>query len=118
VDVDALFVAVWEEALAAYSETLEEHRSILQAVELEVVDAAWELQSPPEFVPPADLPPMPGALLPWARQLLAQTDGLVQLAAELAARAERAMAARGAGPGSRHRLGAADTVASTWDTLL
>jgi hypothetical protein len=114
--VDAAFVGAWEAALAAYSETLDEHRSILQAMELEAAEVAWELQSPTEFVPPEHLPPMPDALLPWARQLLEQTGGLVQLAAELAARSERAMSARG--PNARHRLGAADTAASTWDTLL
>lgn len=66
---------------------------------------------PPSFVPPPDLAPMPVEMLPWARQLLDQTSGLVQLAGELAERSERGLA-------NRPRPVTADAAASTLDALL
>jgi hypothetical protein len=118
--IDAAVVAAWEAALVEYSGALDEHRSFLLAIEADD-DAEHDSGhdgslAQPVFVPPADLEPLPEALLPWARQLLEQTNGLVQLAGELAERSERALAART--PNHRHRLVAADSAASTWDALL
>ena len=122
--IDAQVIAAWEAALAEYSGALDEHRSFLLAVEADddaENDAEHDAEhdgslAQPVFVPPADLEPLPASLLPWARQLLEQTNGLVQLAGELAERSERALAART--PNHRHRLVATDSAASTWDALL
>lgn len=113
--VDAVVVAAWEEALRAYASGLDEHRTTLLGVEADSA-AVLPVEPPPAFVPPADLQPMPESLLPWARQLLEQTSGLVQLAAELAERSERSLALNGRN--HRHRPILADASVSTWDALL
>jgi hypothetical protein len=83
----------WEQALHAYSAALDEQRSALLSVEADTL-AKYDAVAPPGFVPPVILQPMPAALAPWARQLMEQTDGLLQLAGELATRSEPKRPAR------------------------
>jgi hypothetical protein len=77
--------AIWEPTLLAYSAALDDHRSALQAVELDI-----DIQVPiaPTFVAPVDVPPMPDEYVPWARTLLETTDGLIEMAKQLATRSE------------------------------
>jgi hypothetical protein len=79
--------SVWEPTLWAYSAALEEHRTVLQGVEMDV-EIADVIPVPPSFVAPADPPPMPDEYVPWARTLLETTEGLIQFAKDLALRSE------------------------------
>ena len=46
------------------------------------------IPAPPCFVAPVAPPPLPDEYVPWARTLLETTDGLLQLAKDLALRSE------------------------------
>jgi len=89
----------WERVLRAYSDALEQQRTVLLAIELDVL-ANRDVVVPLGFVPPSSMPPLPAELDRWARQLMEQTNGLIQLANELAARPRpgRHLAARRPAP--------------------
>ena len=78
-------LAEWEQVLSAYSAALDEHRSVLLAIEADVV-AEYDVSPAPSFVPPPSLPPIPPELSSWAQTLMDTTDALAQLAAQLATR--------------------------------
>ena len=86
-DSSAEALGEWEEVLSAYSAALDEHRSVLLVIEADVV-ADHDVPPAPRFVPPSSMPPMPDELVSWAQTLMGTTDGLVQLATELATRSE------------------------------
>lgn len=71
--------------LGEYSAVLDEHRTMLLAVAADR-DAEFDIVAPVAFVPPDHMPSMPDELGGWARTLVAQTDGLAQLATELSTR--------------------------------
>ena len=77
----------WEQVLSAYSAALDEHRSVLLVIEADVA-ADHDVPPAPSFVPPPSMPPLPHQLVSWAQTLMGTTDGLVQLATELATRSE------------------------------
>jgi len=104
--------AMWEPTLWAYSAALDEHRAVLQAVDMDA--ELTDVPVAPAFVAPAGAPPLPEEYVPWARTLLETTDGLIQLAKDLAVRSELR---RTAGP-LQPALHAADVVDSTVDALL
>jgi hypothetical protein len=72
----------WDHVLCAYGAALDEHRSALTTLHPEGTRAEQTFL-PPRFVPPDGLGPLPTELLDRAVALLAQTEGLVALAAEL-----------------------------------
>ena len=72
-------MAVWDDLLRGYAETVEQQRSFLLSVGvLDQVDEAMLVQ--PVFEIPADVPPMPAAYQDWATSLLSETAGLAELA--------------------------------------
>jgi hypothetical protein len=85
--------SIWEPTLWAYSATLEEHRAVLESIEMDIV-VDDEVPMPPPFAAPEDAPPMPDEYVPWARTLLETTDGLISLAKSLALRSELRRAER------------------------
>jgi hypothetical protein len=80
-------LADWEQVLSAYSAALDEHRSVLLAIEADLA-AEYDVPPAPSFVPPPTMPPIPPELAAWAQTLMGTTRALVQLAAELATRSE------------------------------
>jgi hypothetical protein len=77
----------WERLLWSYSAALDEQRLSLTALEAGVLVDVTPIV-PGAFEPPADMPPMPVDLQDWARQLLAETTGLVNVASDLAIRVQ------------------------------
>lgn len=75
-------LAIWDDLLRAYAETLEHQRSYLLSLG-SLDDADEALLVPPTFDVPTDVPPMPSSLEAWATSLLAETAGLTELAQEL-----------------------------------
>jgi hypothetical protein len=75
-------IALWEDLLRAYAETIEEQRSYLLSLSaLDQVDEATIV--PPVFEVPADVPPMPASFEPWAMSLLNETAGLAEIAHQI-----------------------------------
>jgi len=82
----AAALAEWEQVLASYSAALDEHRSVLLAIEADAV-AEYDVPPAPSFVPPPSMPSMPHELVAWAQTLMSTTDALVHLATQLSTRA-------------------------------
>ena len=81
-DVTVSAEAAWEQALRAYAEALDEHRTLLATVahtELGELTIA-------HFQPPEGLPPLPQTMLAWAEALSRETDELVQQATDFLSR--------------------------------
>lgn len=75
----ATAIAVWDDLLRGYAAVLDEQRSVLLAVDLDEPldrDALFV----PAFEPPASVPTLPESLRGRARALLAETEGLTELA--------------------------------------
>lgn len=82
VEADAL--EIWDDLLRAYAETVELQRSFLLAVES--ADAPDQgVFDLPVFEVPDHVPPMPTSLEPWARSLVGEVAGLVELARRIVA---------------------------------
>ncbi len=74
--------AIWDDLLRGYAETVEQQRSYLLSLG-SVGDVDTALLDRPVFEVPDHVPPMPAALEPWARALVAETEGLAGLAREI-----------------------------------
>lgn len=75
-------LAIWDDLLRAYAETIEQQRSYLLSLG-SVDDADEVLLIPPTFDIPGDVPPMPASMEAWATSLLTETVGLAELAHQL-----------------------------------
>lgn len=75
----ATAVAVWDDLLRGYAAVLDEQRAVLLAVDFdEPLDG--DTLGVPTFEPPASVPALPESLRGRARALLAETEGLTELA--------------------------------------
>lgn len=72
-------VAVWDDVLRGYAAVLDEQRSLLLAIDLDEPLEA-EVLAVPTFDPPAGMPPMPISMRSRAHALIAETEGLAELA--------------------------------------
>jgi hypothetical protein len=85
--VDA--TTVWDGLLRSYGRALGDQRDLLLAIDADADgDADGDLVDLvlPVFVPPTDAPPMPDELRPLADALVAETERLIDLARDIAAR--------------------------------
>ena len=75
----ATAVAVWDDLLRGYAAVLDEQRAMLLSVDFdEPLDG--DTLVVPAFEPPASVPALPESLRGRARSLLAETEGLTELA--------------------------------------
>jgi hypothetical protein len=74
--------SLWEDVLRSYEDSLGEQRSFLMTAQPDEL-ADTRMWMPPTFAPPASMPPMPDEFVAWAQQLLADTDALAHLAADV-----------------------------------
>jgi hypothetical protein len=104
----ATAVAVWDDLLRGYAAVLDEQRAMLLAVDLdEPLDG--DALGVPAFEPPASAPTLPDSLRGRAHALLAETEGLIELA--------RSVLAAHPGP-NRRQPTAASAGGSTLDQLI
>jgi hypothetical protein len=74
--------SLWEDVLNSYAASLDDERSYLMSVQPDEL-ADTRTWMPPTFAPPASMPPMPDEFVSWARALLAETEGLALMAADV-----------------------------------
>jgi hypothetical protein len=79
-DESAAAVAQWEDVLRAYAEVLDSRRAVLLAVDVEDPLGEDLLIAPSFDTSMVVHHPFPDSLLPWATALLAETEGLCELA--------------------------------------
>lgn len=75
-------LAIWDDLLRAYAETIEQQRSYLLSLG-SIDDADEAMLILPMFDIPDHVPPMPASMEPWATSLVTETVGLAELAQQL-----------------------------------
>lgn len=79
---EAAALEIWNDLLRGYAEAVEQQRAyLLTSGSLDDVDEAMLV--PPSFQIPAEVPPMPASLEPWALSLLTETAGLTEIAHQI-----------------------------------
>lgn len=103
-------VIMWDDVLRAYAAALDEHRAFLLSAQPEGLEAGFDLV-PIEFAPPASMPPLPAEFAERTRSLVAETEGLKELARDLLRRHQPQASPSRAAVGSF-------SAASRWDGRL
>ncbi|MCU1388828.1 MAG: hypothetical protein JWL72_2166 [Ilumatobacteraceae bacterium] len=85
--------AEWERVLREYARSLDDYRALLTFIDADTL-IAEPVPAAAEFVPPNDVPPLPDALLLWARSLVETTAGLTAWADKLSSRAQLRLSTR------------------------